>query len=307
MSKYVWKDWSVYIVSYKSKDPERQPRDLSPLLTLLEDKFELTPTVCAGYNDLAGKRNMGITQKVWLTHTAALRRHARSPNAGNPCLILEDDVEFLVDAPSLDTALRGMLARRPDYKVMALGALPLGVTFHIGGGLAVSQSPVLTQSVLYSPDFVKKFVGGGNVVAAPHTGEGWHSLPFKDRLISSTLLTTQNVWPRTAKGVQNLYPSFATLHRHLFGFVVYGIPILISLFVALAIVFAVLVATQPTSRKVYIGLLVFCCVTTIVFGAVVVGQTVAVNPHHSPQWWKDLHEVAEDEAMLNDFCPILHR
>lgn len=281
----------------------KQPRNLSPLLTTLEKEFGFNVSlVCAGYNDLAVQKDMGITQKVWLTHTAALRRHAAGPDKDKPCLIVEDDVEFLTGPEELEKELKQMLEKRPDFKIVVLGALPLGITVPIGGGLAMCQAPVLTQSVLYHPDFVRQFVESGDVIAAPLTGEGWSLLPFRDRLISSKVLTTQSAWPRTASVVKNLYPSFTTLHRQVFGFMVYGVPILFSVFLTGILCCAALYGL--TGSTVALVCLIVCIVGLLVVTGIVVGSSVATNPRHSLQWWSDLKAVASNSEMLQDFCPL---
>lgn len=112
---WIWADWGVYIVSYLGANERRDSASrLSSLLPMLEG-MGMTPHVCAGKNALMAGR--GTVGKVWLTHTAAVYQHVRSARSAGPCLVLEDDVEFLVDAAHCDAQLRRMLSRRPDYKL----------------------------------------------------------------------------------------------------------------------------------------------------------------------------------------------
>lgn len=298
----LWKSWGLYVVSYLTSDgtPPANGR-LEALQRTLEDMSMRSATVCAGYNALSEGRPQ--TEKVWLTHTAAIRRHAASDKADMPCLVLEDDCEFLTDADTLNARVARMLEKRPDYDMINLGALPLGLTILIGSGLAICQSPILTQSVVYSPDFCQRFVANNQLLAAPEYGEGLHALPFSKRLIASPPLTTQSVWPRTAVPFKRLSPSFRALHLHIYTFSAYAAPPLAAAAVAGVVAGGVVMhrGNPAVGRAVVaLSLVVFCVVLVLVLAPNLgMAHGVAADPRNRTV----MQAVADDDGFLDDFCP----
>ena len=292
---HVWKQWGVYVVSYRNFNyrGNRSSTRLDTLLPTLR-AYGMSPRICSGDN--ASMEGQGTTGKVWLTHTAALVQHAAGPNADQPCLVLEDDVEFLVDAPALDKAVRAMLARRPDFKQINLGAFSMGITTYIGGGLALSQFPILAQSILYSSDFCRLVANKYLTVARPDLAEGCEALALQDRLVAYPPLTTQFEWPR---GQDNLKIGFASFRdAHDAGWKA-------SLAIQILIVFG------------FLSTLVACALKKYMLAGVVgaLSITALIVFISLPYWVKNEEEVpvhGQDimqqitqsrDLLLDDFCP----
>ena len=226
---WVWSDWGVYIVSYLGANDQRDSASrLSRLVPVLA-AMGMTSSVCAGKNTLMAGH--GYISKVWLTHTAAVHQHARSARASNPCLVLEDDVEFLVDAAQLDAQLRRMFAFRPDYKTINLGALHAGASVPIGGSLAVSHNCLLAHSIVYSAEFCQQIVARGELVARPHLGECLKGLDLRDRLAAFPSLTTQSEWPASVPQLIRIaFGSFKQVHRVVNIITMFALPVTATVF-----------------------------------------------------------------------------
>lgn len=298
---FAWSDWSIYVVSYLTSDGTPPANGRLERLTETLNEMGMAATVCAGPNALSEGRPQ--SEKVWLTHTAAIRRHVNGENAGNNCLVLEDDCEFLTDKQELNKRIVRMLKRKPAFDLINLGAFPLGLTVPIGGGLAVCQSPLLTHSVVYSPAFCARFAADGDLLAAPDYGEGFHKMPYAKRLIADPPLTTQSVWPRSTVTLMNTAPSFRELHCGSYKFLVYGVPAL-----TLASMLGVAGGAYLNARgarvagrtTIALSLLVFL----IMFAVILVPNLglnygVAANPANHAV----MELVAADDGFLADYCP----
>lgn len=259
--------------------------------------------ICAGHNKLASKRT--VDEKIWLTHTAAIRRHAASAKSHQPCLILEDDVEFVVDADTLDKKIRTMFAHRPDYSAIVLGAIPVGFTVLIGGGLAVSQSPILAHSVIYSPQFSQWFLRENKLLAHPDYGESWDSLPFHDRLISSDLLSTQNVWPREAQFMQIKDKKFKQFHLDMSQLSMYGAPITVALAIATIVCGVILLSYHIYPERVCKSIIYAGCGVGVAVLLIVASMPIFTHtkPLANLARREELRQIIQDEKFIEDFAP----
>jgi len=317
---WVWADWGVYIVSYLGANERRDSASrLSRLLPVLV-AMGMIPSVCAGENALMAGR--GTVGKVWLTHTAAVHQHTRSPRAAHPCLVLEDDVEFLVDAAQLDAQLRRMLAFRPDYKAINLGALHIGATVPIGGNLAMSQNCVLAHSIVYSPEFCRQIVARGELVARPHLGECLEGLALRDRLAAFPSLTTQSEWPVAVPQLVRLaFGSFKQLHRVVNGITMFALPATATLFgvAGLALLWSAQRSTStsastsasastssaaPQRMRRMLGFAAVVFAALLVVCAVVLNACVAKIADVDALTNQAMTDAFHHRDFLQDFCPL---
>ena len=307
---WIWSGWSVYVVSYLG-DNDR--RDASGRLACLVPKLVamgMTPNVCAGQNRLMAGHP--TNSKIWLTHTAALHQHVLSANSRQPCLILEDDVEFVVDTKTMDAQLRRMVAFRPDFKLINLGALHAGLAVPIGGNLVVSQCSLLAHSILYSAKFAKQCVGQSKLIVPPDLGECVHALSFAERLAAFPCLTTQSEWPVcTPSGLRSTFDTFSAVHRITNATLMFAVPALVLVLVCAAVCsFVNAHATVDTGnagfrhsfRNKGIAFVVVAC--ALITGCFIALPLGVVSNGVSRSSFDAMEHVLLHSGFLNDFCPV---